>query len=344
MNIIDRNKIFTGGGGNSGDTHYKGYYANYAALIAATLTPNSLNYVTASQGTKWLPGSLGGTYYPKGWYFYDGVNYTPQDTPFNASLATVNTGTNNDQFVTPSTLANTTILNSKYELMSRTAMLDANLVGVTTDVNVCTSIAFTVARTYTLPAANSVPIGWEITVQDELGTVTSTNTLTILRSSTDTIDGATTEVLVAPYAWRRFISNGVDKWSFDKGVVRKSDSNYYNSLIGITINGNGGVITAGNYGGYIRIPYTGIITGWQLYEGSSTPISSIVTMDTWKKSSFYPTVTDTIFGTKPALTSQTNNSATGLSIAVTAGDIMTFNVDSCTSAKIINLFFNLQKS
>lgn len=94
------------GGGGGGGFSYGGTYANYSALPDPTLNPNKLFYVIASQGTYWLPGSLGGTFYSNGWYYSDGVSYTHQDTPFNASQPTVDAGTNNDQFVTPLTLTN----------------------------------------------------------------------------------------------------------------------------------------------------------------------------------------------------------------------------------------------
>jgi len=81
---------------------------NYAALPAATTVPNELWYCIAPQGTAWLPGSLGGTYYTNGWYFSDGINWTYQSTAFEASLSEVNTGTVTDKFVSPNTLANST--------------------------------------------------------------------------------------------------------------------------------------------------------------------------------------------------------------------------------------------
>lgn len=64
------------GGGGSG-TAYLGVFDNYNALIAAypTAPIMSLAYVQNSQGTPWLPGSLLGTFYSKGSYLFDGVNW-----------------------------------------------------------------------------------------------------------------------------------------------------------------------------------------------------------------------------------------------------------------------------
>lgn len=63
-------------GGGSG-TGYIGVFANYTALTTAypTAPTLSLAYVQNSQGTAWLPGGLGGTFYSKGTYLFDGVNW-----------------------------------------------------------------------------------------------------------------------------------------------------------------------------------------------------------------------------------------------------------------------------
>jgi len=65
-----------GSGGGSG-TGYIGVFDNYTALITAfpTAPTLSLAYVQNSQGTPWLPGSLLGTFYSKGTYLFDGVNW-----------------------------------------------------------------------------------------------------------------------------------------------------------------------------------------------------------------------------------------------------------------------------
>lgn len=63
-------------GGGSG-TGYIGVFANYTALTTAypTAPTLSLAYLQNSQGTAWLPGGLGGTFYSKGTYLFDGVNW-----------------------------------------------------------------------------------------------------------------------------------------------------------------------------------------------------------------------------------------------------------------------------
>jgi len=80
--------------------------ANYSALPAPNTVSGKFYWVENSQGTAWLPGSLGGTYYPKGLYYSNGVSWIVTDAPYQASQLEVNTRTNNDKFVTPLTLAN----------------------------------------------------------------------------------------------------------------------------------------------------------------------------------------------------------------------------------------------
>lgn len=90
--------------------------ANYSALPAANTVTGSFFWASASQGTKWLPGALGGTYYSAGMYYSNGTTYEFLDVPYNATQSEVNTGTNNDKFVTPATLTSATQITSKAPL------------------------------------------------------------------------------------------------------------------------------------------------------------------------------------------------------------------------------------
>lgn len=80
--------------------------ANYSALPDPTTVSGQFYFAENSQGTKWLPGSLGGTYYNAGIYYSNGISWKYTDTPYNASLSTVNAGVNDEQFLTPYTFAN----------------------------------------------------------------------------------------------------------------------------------------------------------------------------------------------------------------------------------------------
>jgi len=104
-----------------------------------------------------------------------------------------------------------------------TNLLNANYTALVTDKVIATSIAFTAARTVTIPAANTVNAGYELIIADLFGTITSTNTLIIARAGTDTINGATSIVIGAAYGMRRLFSDGISKWTLDAGVMRISD-------------------------------------------------------------------------------------------------------------------------
>lgn len=90
---------------------------------------------------------------------------------------------------------------------------DAIYTFLSTDRYVELTTALTAARIWTLPVASTYPAGTRIVVQDAIGGITSTNTLTITANAADTINGAATFVLNAAYAGVEMRSNGVNKWS-----------------------------------------------------------------------------------------------------------------------------------
>jgi hypothetical protein len=78
--------------------------ANYSAILALPPVTGKFYWASASQGTSWLPGSLGGTYYNSGLYYYNGASLEFMNVPYQATLAEVIAEINTDKFVTPSTL------------------------------------------------------------------------------------------------------------------------------------------------------------------------------------------------------------------------------------------------
>jgi hypothetical protein len=84
--------------------------ANYSALPLVSVSNGKFYWCESSQGTKWLPGTMGGTYYPLGIYYSNGVSWSFIESPYQATLAEVNAGTNTDKFVTPYTFANSTAI------------------------------------------------------------------------------------------------------------------------------------------------------------------------------------------------------------------------------------------
>jgi hypothetical protein len=111
------------------------------------------------------------------------------------------------------------------------------------------------------------------------------------------------------------------------------------------IDGGGSAITTGQKG-HLEIPFACTITGWTLLADQS---GSIV-VDVWKDTyaNFPPTVADTIAGTeKPTLSSVQKNqdlTLTTWTTALTAGDILAFNVDSVTTVTRVTLSIRADKS
>ena len=88
----------TGGGLN-------GLALTYSTLPPAITTPNQYWGVLNSEGTSWLPGWLGGTYYSRGIYYSDGVDWHfLGSAPYQATQAEVDAGIIEDKFVSPKTL------------------------------------------------------------------------------------------------------------------------------------------------------------------------------------------------------------------------------------------------
>lgn len=113
--------------------------------------------------------------------------------------------------------------------------------------------------------------------------------------------------------------------------------------IGLVVDGGGSAITTG-IKSYLRVPYDCVVTGWSLLADQS---GSIV-IDVWKDTyaNYPPTVADTIAGTeKPTLSSATKNEDTSLSswtTALSAGDVLGFNVDSVATVTRIQLSLNVR--
>lgn len=105
------------------------------------------------------------------------------------------------------------------------------------------------------------------------------------------------------------------------------------ATIGATVDGSGGVITAG-IKGYVQIPYACTITSWRII--TNTTASGTITFDIYRAASpTIPTASIVGAGTKPSLTSfgstqTTASSSLGswTSTSISANDILAFNVES----------------
>lgn len=92
-----------------------------------------------------------------------------------------------------------------------TTSIAGNLTISPSDTFVYIIVDTTSSRTVTLPAASSVSAGRIFIVKDKDG-MTNTNPMTVARSGSDLIDGATSYTVNSNYATKWFVSDGVSNW------------------------------------------------------------------------------------------------------------------------------------
>jgi len=103
--------------------------------------------------------------------------------------------------------------------------------------------------------------------------------------------------------------------------------------IGISLDGGGEVITTG-IKGFVEIPYDCILTKWTLLADQTGSIKIDIWKDTY--ANYPPTDADSITnGNEPEIVNSNKAQETNLSgwstVNISAGDILVFNVDSCSS-------------
>lgn len=101
-----------------------------------------------------------------------------------------------------------------YTIDTRRGIGDTNDTLLSNDRYVELTASLSAARTWTLPAASSVTGGVHIIVQDAAGGINGSNTLTIQRAGSDTINGATSVEFSTAYDGAIFYSDGTSKWSY----------------------------------------------------------------------------------------------------------------------------------
>lgn len=78
--------------------------------------------------------------------------------------------------------------------------------------------SLTAAVTDTLPAANSFNAGQRLYVVDFRGVASATNTITLQRSGSDTINGSASAVAInSQYGWSVWMSDGASRWTYQQG-------------------------------------------------------------------------------------------------------------------------------
>jgi hypothetical protein len=125
-------------------------------------------------------------------------------------------------------------------------------------------------------------------------------------------------------------------------VLGQTGAVTFDVAIPFVIDGGGAAITTGIKGD-LEVPFDGTITAWRLVADQAGDI----VIDTWEDSyaNFPPDNSDSIWsGSEPELSSVDKDEATGLSIAVTAGDWLRFNVDSAATVERVTLSLTITRT
>jgi len=133
-------------------------------------------------------------------------------------------------------------------------------------------------------------------------------------------------------------------WAYDHNADKDA---HHSNVITITfvIDGGGSAITTGEKG-HLEIPFACTITQVTMLADQS---GSIV-VDIWKDSyaNFPPTDADSITASAPPTISSAQKSQdstlTGWTTAINAGDILAFNVDSCSTIERVTISLKVTKS
>ena len=173
----------------------------------------------ASVGQDQLSGSLSIGFTLRG-AWASGQNYALSDGVtygaifYKAKVANASTNANRPDLdsTTWTVLADFSGLVTQAAFAQRTAVTDTNYTGLAADR--CISfVSISAARTVTLPAASAFPAGVLLYVIDESGSCSATNTITVQRAGSDTVNGSTSSVIGQAYGAMALESNGSNKWT-----------------------------------------------------------------------------------------------------------------------------------
>lgn len=92
---------------------------------------------------------------------------------------------------------------------------NANYTIKPSDKIVALTTALTASRTWTLPSAAAVPVGYELVILDTTGSLSSTKVLTINPAGADTINGTGEIDFIIPYGRLILTSDASSNWSYD---------------------------------------------------------------------------------------------------------------------------------
>jgi hypothetical protein len=186
----------------------------------------------------------------------------------------------------------------------------------------------------------------------QIAALTAANTITLKTvgsASGNILDKTAGDGLYAPIG-AALITAGTAGQQLKKNSSTNYDASWVDEFYNITyiIDGGGTTIITGLKGGF-PVDIAGTITQWTLLEVGGTGSSSIQ-IDIWKDTyaNFPPTVADTITASAKPLYSSSNkgqsSTLTGWTTAITAGDVLYFNVDSVTAAIKVCISLKVKKT
>jgi len=188
---------------------------------------------------------------------------------------------------------------------TRTPISDANYTAQVTD-RMIAYIALTAMRGVTLPASSTFPAGARLTVVDETGACSPTNTITLTRAGSDTINGASSIIISAPYGYLTLESNVAGKWTVvnRSGVelVGLNGSTLQLGLLEDTINCSGGSAVS-----TIQIPNHAIVLAISTFVVTAITGAMSYNVDATTAASGGSGTTAGQFGAALGITSGSNN-------------------------------------
>jgi hypothetical protein len=120
-------------------------------------------------------------------------------------------------------------------------------------------------------------------------------------------------------------------------------SNLKSGSFGVTIDGNGGVITVGQKG-YITVPYNGTITDWEIMADQAGAGNIDVRKSTFATFPTQLSITGSAPITMSAAQKASSSILTGWTSSISAGDVYGFTLNSATTITRLNLIINTIKS